>query len=79
MKGRSEYSIGYTTAKQLRSLACEDEMAAIERLLDFRGDAQDMRLVASIFEGAGETKEAQLLLSMITEERARGAREGGTT
>lgn len=58
-----QYSVGYDVAKRLRTLAAsERETAAIERLLDFQGDEQDLRLAAAMFERSGERDDARELL-----------------
>jgi len=63
---QQQYSVGYGVAKRLRTLAAsERERAAIERLLDFKGDEQDLRLASAMLERHGEGDDARELLSIL--------------
>jgi hypothetical protein len=62
----ANYFIGYSTAKQLRPLTeSERESAAVERLADFRGDENDVRLAAELFRRVGEGANAAELLRLV--------------
>jgi hypothetical protein len=60
------YSIDYHRARDLRRLAeSEGELAAIERLADFRGDERDVRLAAELYRREGEGANAAELLAFL--------------
>jgi hypothetical protein len=55
------YFIGFGALACLRRVATETERAAIERLGDFRGTVDDMRLAVGIAERAGDRTLAEHL------------------
>lgn len=68
MNGFHVESIGIEAAKQLRLLAeCEQEHAAITRLVEHRGTHADLILAASMFERVGEGENARALLHSVRE------------
>ena len=70
------YSIDYTRAKRLRGLAQGGaEEAAIDRLEEFRGDADDVRTAAALYQRAGDGANAADLLRMLPPEEKAPARD----
>lgn len=66
---RGEYHLGYCAVRALRALAeGEREHHVLNRLEEGRGDADDMRLAASLYKGAGDSACARDLLAMISVE-----------
>jgi hypothetical protein len=62
----TEYSIDRTRCKALRVIAESDkEVAAIDRLEEFRGCEQDVRLAAALYQRAGDGENAAELLRML--------------
>lgn len=63
---RSEYHVGYSVAKELSILAeGARELAAIERLANFRGDRNDVITAAAIYDRAGEGANAAELRRLL--------------
>lgn len=57
-----EYEIGRVAARTLRRLAATvREVAALDRLAEFRGSASDVELAARLYERAGERQLADEL------------------
>lgn len=64
------YSVGYSHARNLRRIwealgGGESELAAIDRLAEFRGTAADVRSAARLYAEAGDGANAAELLRVL--------------